>query len=113
MNTTKKSLKDRIREYLIKNINYIVPGILMLGGSIYYPENYRRHQFIKALQIIPQQPFPDRRHFNTNAFTVWQHSFTKPQLMAISKTDSELSSIKMAAFLMQYHETKKIGVHCA
>ena len=43
MNTTKKSLKDRIREYLIKNINYIVPGILMLGGSIYYPENYRRH----------------------------------------------------------------------
>lgn len=38
MNTTKKSLKDRIREYLIKNINYIVPGILMLGGSIYYPE---------------------------------------------------------------------------
>ena len=43
MNTTKKSLKDRIRDYLIKNINYIVPGILMLGGSIYYPENYRRH----------------------------------------------------------------------
>ena len=102
MNTTKKSLRDRIRDYLIKNINYIVPGILMLGGSIYYPENYRR-----------QQPFPDRRHFNTNAFTVWQHSFTKPQLMAISETDSELSSIKMAAFLMQYHETKKIGVHCA
>mgnify|MGYP003214602458 CR=1 FL=1 len=29
----------------------------------------------------------------------------KPQLMAISETDSELSSIKMAAFLMQYHET--------
>ena len=29
--------------------------------------------------------------------------------MAISKTDSELSSIKMAAFLMQYHETKKIS----
>lgn len=22
-----------------------------------------------------QQPFPDRRHFNTNAFTVLQHSF--------------------------------------
>ena len=43
MNTTKKCLKDRIRDYLIKNINYIVPGILMLGGSIYYPENYRRH----------------------------------------------------------------------
>ena len=38
MNTTKKSLKDRIRDYLIKNINYIVPGILMLDGSIYYPE---------------------------------------------------------------------------
>ena len=24
-----------------------------------------------------------------------------------------VASIKMAAFLMQYHETKKIGVHCA
>ena len=38
---------------------------------------------------------------------------SNPQLMAISETDSELSSIKRAAFLMQYHETKKIGVHCA
>ena len=35
MNTTKKSLKDRIRDYLIKNINYIVPGILMLGVALF------------------------------------------------------------------------------
>lgn len=42
MNTTKKSLKDRIWEYLIKNEKYIVPGILMVGGSSYYPANNRR-----------------------------------------------------------------------
>ena len=42
MNATKKRLKDRIWDYLIKNVNYIAPGILMLGGSVYYPGNYRR-----------------------------------------------------------------------
>lgn len=33
MNTIKKSLKDRGWDYLIKNEKYIVPGILMIGGS--------------------------------------------------------------------------------
>ena len=42
MNTTKKSLKDRIWDYLIKNMEYIVPGILMIGGTGYYPVNNRR-----------------------------------------------------------------------
>ena len=42
MNTTKKSLKDRIWDYLIKNEEYIVPGILRIGGSSYYPANNRR-----------------------------------------------------------------------
>ena len=34
MNTIKKSLKDRVWDYLIKNEKYIVPGILMIGGSV-------------------------------------------------------------------------------
>ena len=42
MNATKKRLNDRFWDYLIKNVNYIAPGILMLGGSVYYPGNYRR-----------------------------------------------------------------------
>ncbi len=42
MNTKKKSLKERIWDYLIKNEQYIVPGILMLGGTNYYPEINRR-----------------------------------------------------------------------
>ena len=33
MNTIKKSLKDRVWDYLIKNEKYIVPGILMIGGK--------------------------------------------------------------------------------
>ena len=33
MNTIKKSLKDRVWDYLIKNEKYIVPGILMIGGT--------------------------------------------------------------------------------
>ena len=35
MNTIKKSLKDRVWDYLIKNEKYIVPGILMIGGRSY------------------------------------------------------------------------------
>ena len=42
MNTIKKSLKDRVWDYLIKNEKYIVPGILMIGGSSYYTANSRR-----------------------------------------------------------------------
>lgn len=42
MNTIKKSLKDRVCDYLIKNEKYIVPGILMIGGSSYYPAKSRR-----------------------------------------------------------------------
>ena len=42
MNTIKKSLKDRVWDYLIKNEKYIVPGILMIGGSSYYPTKSRR-----------------------------------------------------------------------
>lgn len=42
MNTIKKSLKDRVWDYLIKNEKYIVPEILMIGGSSYYPAKSRR-----------------------------------------------------------------------
>ncbi|MZK07607.1 hypothetical protein G4378_09610 [Dorea longicatena] len=42
MNTIKKSLKDRVWDYLIKNEKYIVPAILMIGGSSYYPAKSRR-----------------------------------------------------------------------
>lgn len=42
MNTIKKSLKDRVWDYLIKNEKYIVPRILMIGGSSYYPAKSRR-----------------------------------------------------------------------
>ena len=37
--TTKRSLKDKVYGYIMKNLDLIVPGILMIGGTTYYPEN--------------------------------------------------------------------------
>ena len=39
--TTKRSLKDKVYGYIMKNLDLIVPGILMIGGNTYYPEKHR------------------------------------------------------------------------
>ena len=40
-NTEKRSLKDKIWNYLLENVNIIAPGIATANGE-YYPGNYKR-----------------------------------------------------------------------
>ena len=40
-NTEKRSLKDKIWNYLLENVNFITPGITTSDGE-YYPGNYKR-----------------------------------------------------------------------
>lgn len=40
-NIEKKSLKDKIWNYLLENVNIIAPGIAAANGE-YYPGNYKR-----------------------------------------------------------------------
>ena len=39
--TEKTSLKDKIWNYLLENVNFIAPGIAASNGE-YYPGNYKR-----------------------------------------------------------------------
>ena len=41
MKTKKMSLKSRIWNYLLENVDIIAPGIQTMDGE-YYPGNYRR-----------------------------------------------------------------------